>query len=368
MAPPPAMKPASRKRGPPAPDPVELPPPGFVADRAEAAARVERLLRYQFRDGRLLEEALTHQSFADDAVSYQRLEFVGDSALGLAFSNFLYLTNPTLGPGPLSTLRAANISTEKLARVAVRHDLYPLLRRNCPRLDLLVGQFIETVKQEPEDDLSTVPYGGSVVKAPKVLADIVEAIAAAVYVDCKFDLEKLWKKHGKMAQFKTWQKGGMTVVNVFVAGELVGIGSSEQKVIAKLNAARDATRKLAGAKKQVLTTGVGNGLGDEIGELRECKQKLNEQCSRQNWPKPIFKQQASQNPALSSLHSSSFFPFPILSKAEQCTGRKLGDWVIETKSWQLELERWGGAAAVSSVAGEQWGCKLDQRGAAMARA
>ncbi|EEC78883.1 hypothetical protein OsI_19246 [Oryza sativa Indica Group] len=350
MAPPPAMKPASRKRGPPAPDPVELPPPGFVADRAEAAARVERLLRYQFRDGRLLEEALTHQSFADDAVSYQRLEFVGDSALGLAFSNFLYLTNPTLGPGPLSTLRAANISTEKLARVAVRHDLYPLLRRNCPRLDLLVGQFIETVKQEPEDDLSTVPYGGSVVKAPKVLADIVEAIAAAVYVDCKFDLEKLWKrltwlhglqeirwtvntnnikdwinnfiygkrlvtrwlfepiitaetideqpvtmlhelcqKHGKMAQFKTWQKGGMTVVNVFVAGELVGIGSSEQKVIAKLNAARDATRKLAGAKKQVLTTGVGNGLGDEIGELRECKQKLNEQCSRQNWPKPIFK-------------------------------------------------------------------------------
>jgi dsRNA-specific ribonuclease len=56
-----------------------------------------------------------------------------------------------------------------------------------------VGQFIESVKQEPEDDLGAVLYGGSVVKAPKVLADIVEAIAAAVYVDCKFDLEKLWK-------------------------------------------------------------------------------------------------------------------------------------------------------------------------------
>ena len=56
-----------------------------------------------------------------------------------------------------------------------------------------VGQFIESVKQELEDDLGTAPYGGSVVKAPKVLADIVEAIAAAVYVDCTFDLEKLWK-------------------------------------------------------------------------------------------------------------------------------------------------------------------------------
>lgn len=91
----------------------------------------------------------------------------------------------------------------------------------------------------------------------------------------------------------------------------------------------------------------------------------------------LLRQQASQNPALSSLHSSSFFPFPILSKAEQCTGRKLGDWVIETKSWQLELERWGGAAAVSCrwgavgmqawsagssngtglVSGEWWWCK-----------
>ena len=137
----------SRKRGPPVPPPpaagpappVKLPPPGFVADRAEAAARVERLLCYQFRDRALLEEALTHQSVSDAVASYQRLEFVGDAALGLAFTNFLYLTNPTLGPGALSTLRAANVSTEKLARVAVRHDLYPLLRRKCARLDFLVS-------------------------------------------------------------------------------------------------------------------------------------------------------------------------------------------------------------------------------------
>lgn len=102
-------------------------------------------------------------------------------------------------------------------------------------------------------------------------------------------LHELCQKHGKVAQFKTWQKGGMTVVNVFVGGALVGIGSSEQKVIAKLNAARDALGKLVGGmKQQVLTTG-GNGSGDEVGELRECKQKLNEQCSRKHWPKPIFK-------------------------------------------------------------------------------
>nr|CAD1820691.1 unnamed protein product [Ananas comosus var. bracteatus] len=133
-----------------------------------AVARVERLLGYGFRDRRLLREALTHPSAAaESGRSYQRLEFVGDAALGLAFSNYLYLTNPDVGPGSLSVLRAANISTEKLARVAVRHRLYPLLRRNSPRLDQLVSQFTEAVLQEPEDDLVGLLYGGSTVKAPR---------------------------------------------------------------------------------------------------------------------------------------------------------------------------------------------------------
>jgi hypothetical protein len=103
-------------------------------------------------------------------------------------------------------------------------------------------------------------------------------------------LHELCQKHGKVAQFKTWQKDGMIVVNVFVGGEMVGLGSSEQKVIAKLNAARDALGKLiGGAKQQVLINCAANGLVDDIAELRECKQKLIEQCIRKHWPKPIFK-------------------------------------------------------------------------------
>lgn len=44
---------------------------------------------------------------------------------------------------------------------------------------------------EVEQEGETVVYGGSM-KAPKVLADIVESVAAAVYVDCNFDLKTLW--------------------------------------------------------------------------------------------------------------------------------------------------------------------------------
>ncbi|THU60945.1 hypothetical protein C4D60_Mb07t18100 [Musa balbisiana] len=105
--------------------------------RTRAVTEIERLLGYAFRSQSLLAEALTHSSYPDHR-SYHRLEFVGDAALSLAITKHLYLTNPDLGPGRLSALRAANISTEKLARVAVRHRLYRFLRRNSHALDQMV--------------------------------------------------------------------------------------------------------------------------------------------------------------------------------------------------------------------------------------
>ena len=51
-------------------------------------------------------------------------------------------------------------------------------------------EFTKAVMQEPEEDQI---YGGSTKKAPKVLADVVEAIAAAIYEDSDFDLDVMWK-------------------------------------------------------------------------------------------------------------------------------------------------------------------------------
>lgn len=54
-------------------------------------------------------------------------------------------------------------------------------------------EFTEAVSKEKYEDYAGISYGGSMVKAPKVLADIVEAIAAAIYVDCSFNLVQFWK-------------------------------------------------------------------------------------------------------------------------------------------------------------------------------
>lgn len=109
---------------------------------------VEKILNYIFRNKSLLKEALTHTSCPDHP-SYERLEFVGDSAIGLAISNYLYLTYPSLEPHELSLLRAANVSTEKLARVALSHGLYRFLRCNAPSLDdKVIPIHIESLRLE----------------------------------------------------------------------------------------------------------------------------------------------------------------------------------------------------------------------------
>ncbi|XP_020264055.1 ribonuclease 3-like protein 2, partial [Asparagus officinalis] len=268
------------------------------------------------RDPSLLAEALTHSPIPSTPRTAPRI--VGDAALCLALTNYLYLTNPDLGPGPLSLIRAANISTEKLARVAVRHGLYRLLRRNSPKLDEMVEEFTRIVEREGEGEMYGQPYGGSTIKAPKVLADIVESIAAAVYVDCNLNLEKMWmvfrgllepiitaenldeqpvttlyeycQKKGKALNFKNWKKGNVNVTNVFVDGELIGIGYSEHQNIAKLNAARDAIQKLGDLKGEHVDMDIGGE------ESNTAKHKLNEMCSKKHWPKPVYRMEGEEGP------------------------------------------------------------------------
>ncbi|XP_050109230.1 ribonuclease 3-like protein 2 isoform X2 [Malus sylvestris] len=236
----------------------------------QSVAAVEQIVGYDFRNKRLLEEALTHSSYSESP-SYQRLEFIGDAALSLALSNYFFLAYPGVDPGTLSLLRSANVSTEKLARVAVRHGLYRHLRHNAPALRDKVREFTEAVTREDETPLV---YRGSV-RAPKVLADMVESVAAAMYVDLNFDLEKLWmkfrrllepivtleevksqpqpvtvlfelcQKHGKHVDIKHWRDETKSIASVYVDGVFVASGSSEQKEIAKLDAAKIALFKLS---------------------------------------------------------------------------------------------------------------------------
>ena len=94
-------------------------------------AELERQLGYRFREPSLLEEALTHASFANEhppAADQARLAFLGDAALGLVVADRLMAGDPAATVGELTTRRAALVTGTQLARWAAALELGALLR------------------------------------------------------------------------------------------------------------------------------------------------------------------------------------------------------------------------------------------------
>ena len=125
---------------------------------------LEAKIGYSFKDRALLRTALTHISYANerhggDCQSYECLEFLGDSILGLITAEFLYAHEPRLPEGRMTKLRAELVCESSLYRVALKLEL---------------GKHMRLGRGEEHT-------GGR--QRPSILADMVEAIIAAMYLD-----------------------------------------------------------------------------------------------------------------------------------------------------------------------------------------
>jgi ribonuclease III len=117
-------------------------------------------LQHQFSDPRLLARAITHRSFSAD--HNERLEFLGDSVLNLAVAALLYERLESLPEGDLSRARANLVKQETLHQLAVGLGLPDVLRLG-------------------EGELRS---GGP--RRPSILADALEAVVGALYVDAGY--------------------------------------------------------------------------------------------------------------------------------------------------------------------------------------
>ena len=86
---------------------------------------LESRIGYHFHDPHLLETAMTHSSYANErhaagVVSYERLEFLGDSVLGLTAAEFLYAHRPVLPEGRMTRLRAELVCEASLHKTALQ--------------------------------------------------------------------------------------------------------------------------------------------------------------------------------------------------------------------------------------------------------
>lgn len=125
---------------------------------------LEEKLGYRFRDRGLLEHAMTHSSYANEhrasgITSNERLEFLGDSVLGMVVADYLFDVHPDMPEGDLTRTRAALVCEDSLYEVA---------------RTLEIGNYLRLGKGEAAG-------GGR--ERPSILADATEAMLAAVYLD-----------------------------------------------------------------------------------------------------------------------------------------------------------------------------------------
>lgn len=91
---------------------------------------IGEIIRYEFKNPTILQQAFTHHSYEEGCSSLESLAYYGDTILNFAIVKEQYLLYPDFRPGMLTRLRAANVDTEKLARVAMKHQLHKFLRHN----------------------------------------------------------------------------------------------------------------------------------------------------------------------------------------------------------------------------------------------
>ena len=124
-------------------------------------AELEQKIKYQFKDKELLRKALTHTSYAYErnVESNEKLEFLGDSILEFISSEYLYLNFPKLKEGEMTKVRATVVCENSLYKVAKK---------------LSFGKFLYLGRSE-------LASGGN--DRPAILADSVEAVIAAMFMD-----------------------------------------------------------------------------------------------------------------------------------------------------------------------------------------
>lgn len=214
----------------------------------------EDIIGYKFKNKNYLQIALTHSSYVNEhkmSKDNERLEFLGDSVLGLIVSNYIFAYKSSLKEGDLTKIRSTIVCEKSLMHIAEK---------------LNIGQYIKLGKGEKIS-------GGA--KRASILADAVEAMIAAIYLDSDFDnvskyvldwlgdtiknaldnkksddyksklQEEIQKVRGRILKYELISMKGPDhertfTIGVYCDNKLIGTGKGHSKKEAEQLAAKDA--------------------------------------------------------------------------------------------------------------------------------
>ena len=215
---------------------------------------ISKLLDYQFKNNRLLEEALTHASARKSSkLNNERLEFLGDRVLGLVIAEELLRKNPNSTEGEIATYYNSLVKKETCAFIAKEIGLENLLT---------LGKSVKRTNDRQKD---------------KILGNAIEALIGAIFLDAGFDTSKqlvlkVWRKridivrdieaHAKTALQELLQSKGQEpptykqisrtgpdhdpdfCVEVVLGSGLKAIGNGSTKRMAETKAAEQILEKI----------------------------------------------------------------------------------------------------------------------------
>lgn len=215
---------------------------------------LEKNIGYTFNNKQLLKTALTHTSYAYEhkVESNEKLEFLGDSILEFVSSEYMYNKYINLKEGEMTKVRATVVCEKSLYQIALLHNFSDFLR---------LGK-------------SEVMAGGN--KRPAILADSVEAVIAAMFIDGglepvkKFIIENL-KEEIETATKHVGQKDYKTVLQEELQKN--GDVKIEYKIIKESGPDHDKTFEAeVSLNGKILATGVGKSKKEA--EMQAAKKAL----------------------------------------------------------------------------------------------
>lgn len=146
--------------------------------------RFHRKFNYRFSDGTLLARACRHSSV--DRVSHNAaLATLGDLVIGTHIGSEIFQRYPNITRGPLSSLKKINVDNERLACACVNSGLHTFLNSNISTLDDQIRRMRREIAKFGLYSNGMMLHSNGRIEYPKSLADFLEAIVGAVYLDCK---------------------------------------------------------------------------------------------------------------------------------------------------------------------------------------
>lgn len=229
----------------------------------EILEELQERIGYYFKDIKLLKQALTHSSFANEQKinklkNYERLEFLGDAVLELVSSEFLFKENPEMPEGQLTKLRASMVCEPALAYCARDIELgsYMLLGKGEEatggrKRDSITSDVMEAV-------IGAIFLDGGIDEAKKyiyrfILSDLENKI---LFFDSKTILqEEIQKRNDAQLRYELTGESGPDHdkefrVEAYLNNALIGTGVGRTKKAAEQQAAYEALLKMKSKRKK----------------------------------------------------------------------------------------------------------------------